>query len=65
MPDFLLKTGRIERGREQLEEVILDIQDQPALRPAPQLAEIWRARWLLFRTRGGIPDRSADSMLER
>jgi hypothetical protein len=47
--EFLLKSGRVEEGRAQLEEVILDIRTSPRYVRRRNWRESLRAHWLLFR----------------
>jgi hypothetical protein len=49
--EFLLVKGNVERGREQLEEVVLDIKTSPRYVRRRKWRESWRARWLLYRSK--------------
>jgi hypothetical protein len=49
--EFLLRIGRVEEGRAQLEELILDIKTSPRYVRRKNWRESLRAQWMLFRSK--------------
>jgi len=58
--EFLLRTGRIEQGREQLDEVVVDIRTSPRYVRRRNWRESWRAKWLLYRAKNMRPAQRAE-----
>jgi len=58
--EFLLKTGRFDEGRAQLEEVILDIKTSPQYVRRRNWKERFRAQWLLLRNKRAVQPPAAE-----
>ncbi len=58
--EFLLKNGRLDKGRDQLEEVILDIKTSPPYVRRRNWRAIWRARWVLYCYKNSREPREAE-----